>query len=94
MRVIRDDDERCIIYKPRCADEASPITSFNVHCQSVLRDCKLITTANLESLQILDMSQLGQVRIGHKAPDFHCEAVIGGAIKGEHMPISFLCRYC
>ncbi|KAF1927495.1 thioredoxin-like protein [Didymella exigua CBS 183.55] len=27
------------------------------------------------------MSQLGQVRIGHKAPDFHCEAVIGGAIK-------------
>ncbi|KAJ4369284.1 hypothetical protein N0V86_009115 [Didymella sp. IMI 355093] len=27
------------------------------------------------------MSQLGQVRIGHKAPDFHCEAVIGGTIK-------------
>jgi hypothetical protein len=31
------------------------------------------------------MSQLGQVRIGHKAPDFHCEAVIGGAIKGKHV---------
>lgn len=29
------------------------------------------------------MSRLGQVRIGHKAPDFHCEAVIGGAIRGE-----------
>ncbi|UPX21127.1 Thioredoxin-dependent peroxiredoxin [Ascochyta rabiei] len=27
------------------------------------------------------MSYLGEVRIGHKAPDFHCEAVIGGAIK-------------
>ncbi|KAJ4985517.1 AhpC/TSA family protein [Stagonosporopsis vannaccii] len=27
------------------------------------------------------MSQLGQVCIGHKAPDFHCEAVVGGAIK-------------
>lgn len=31
------------------------------------------------------MSQLGQVRIGHKAPDFHCEAVVGGAIKGMHL---------
>ncbi|KAG9198708.1 hypothetical protein G6514_009658 [Epicoccum nigrum] len=27
------------------------------------------------------MSQLGQVRIGHKAPDFHCEAVIAGTIR-------------
>ncbi|XPS80458.1 Thioredoxin-dependent peroxiredoxin [Ascochyta lentis] len=27
------------------------------------------------------MSRLGEVRIGHKAPDFHCEAVIGGAIR-------------
>ncbi|KAF9698446.1 hypothetical protein EKO04_003928 [Ascochyta lentis] len=27
------------------------------------------------------MSLLGQVRIGHKAPGFHCEAVIGGTIK-------------
>ncbi|KAF2995538.1 hypothetical protein E8E13_002564 [Curvularia kusanoi] len=27
------------------------------------------------------MSQLGKVRIGHKAPDFHTEAVIGGAIR-------------
>jgi len=30
------------------------------------------------------MSQLGQVSIGHKAPDFHCEAVVGGAIKGTY----------
>ena len=28
------------------------------------------------------MSQLGQVRIGHKAPDFHCDAVISGVIQG------------
>ncbi|KAH6625557.1 thioredoxin-like protein [Boeremia exigua] len=27
------------------------------------------------------MSHLGQVRIGHRAPDFHCEAVVGGSIK-------------
>ncbi|KAF2624694.1 thioredoxin-like protein [Macroventuria anomochaeta] len=27
------------------------------------------------------MSQLGQVRIRHKAPNFHCEAVVGGAIQ-------------
>lgn len=31
------------------------------------------------------MSQLGQVRIGYKAPDFHCEAVVGGAIKGIYL---------
>lgn len=28
------------------------------------------------------MSMLGKVRIGHKAPDFHCEAVIKGVIEG------------
>ncbi|PSN74665.1 thioredoxin-like protein [Corynespora cassiicola Philippines] len=27
------------------------------------------------------MSQLGRVRIGHRAPDFHCEAVIKGVIE-------------
>jgi hypothetical protein len=27
------------------------------------------------------MSMLGKVRIGHKAPDFHCEAVIKGVIE-------------
>lgn len=37
------------------------------------------------------MSRLGQVRIGHKAPDFHCEAVIGGAIKGVCLPSYFDC---
>jgi hypothetical protein len=26
------------------------------------------------------MSALGKVRIGHKAPYFECEAVVGGAI--------------
>ena len=31
----------------------------------------------------IDMSQLGQVRIGHKAPDFHCEAIVEGSIKSE-----------
>jgi peroxiredoxin (alkyl hydroperoxide reductase subunit C) len=31
------------------------------------------------------MSQLGQVRIGHKAPDFHCEAVIAGTIRGMYL---------
>jgi alkyl hydroperoxide reductase subunit AhpC len=29
------------------------------------------------------MSMLGQVRIGHKAPDFHCEAVMKGVFKGS-----------
>lgn len=29
------------------------------------------------------MSQLGQVRIGHKAPDFHCDAVSRGKIEGN-----------
>jgi peroxiredoxin (alkyl hydroperoxide reductase subunit C) len=28
------------------------------------------------------MSALGKVRIGHKAPDFHCEAVVKGVIEG------------
>jgi len=28
------------------------------------------------------MSALGKVRIGHKAPDFHCEAVMKGVIEG------------
>jgi alkyl hydroperoxide reductase subunit AhpC len=28
------------------------------------------------------MSMLGRVRIGHKAPDFHCEAVMKGVIEG------------
>ncbi|PVI04399.1 peroxiredoxin TSA1, partial [Periconia macrospinosa] len=27
------------------------------------------------------MSQLGKVRIGHKAPDFHCDAVMGGVME-------------
>ena len=31
------------------------------------------------------MSQLGQVRIGHKAPDFHCDAVISGVIQGPYL---------
>jgi peroxiredoxin (alkyl hydroperoxide reductase subunit C) len=31
------------------------------------------------------MSSLGQVRIGQKAPDFHCEAVYGGAIRGTQL---------
>lgn len=34
------------------------------------------------------MSQLGQVRIGHKAPDFYCEAVISGAIQGTYLSSS------
>jgi hypothetical protein len=33
-----------------------------------------------------EMSMLGKVRIGHKAPDFHCEAVIAGAIEGWSLP--------
>jgi hypothetical protein len=40
------------------------------------------------------MSQLGQVRIGHKAPDFHCEAVIGGAIKGKQTSKSLTNSCC
>jgi hypothetical protein len=31
------------------------------------------------------MSHLGHVRIGYKAPDFYCEAVIAGAIKGRQL---------
>lgn len=36
------------------------------------------------------MGSLGQVRIGHRAPDFRCEAVIKGQIEGKHSPFSFL----
>lgn len=32
------------------------------------------------------MSALGKVRIGHKAPNFQCEAVIKGAIEGSSHP--------
>jgi alkyl hydroperoxide reductase subunit AhpC len=44
-----------------------------------------------------EMSMLGKVRIGHKAPDFHCEAVIAGAITGSsfltllHLPSLLTC---
>jgi alkyl hydroperoxide reductase subunit AhpC len=31
------------------------------------------------------MSELGKVRIGHKAPDFHCDAVINGLIEGSYI---------
>jgi alkyl hydroperoxide reductase subunit AhpC len=33
----------------------------------------------------VNMSMLGNVRIGHKAPDFHCEAVIKGVIEGPYV---------
>jgi hypothetical protein len=35
------------------------------------------------------MSMLGKVRIGHKAPDFHCEAVMKGVVKGSSLPFTF-----
>jgi peroxiredoxin (alkyl hydroperoxide reductase subunit C) len=35
------------------------------------------------------MSALGQVRIGHKAPDFHCEAVMKGVIEGMYVYLSY-----
>jgi alkyl hydroperoxide reductase subunit AhpC len=36
------------------------------------------------------MSMLGNVRIGHKAPDFHCEAVIKGVIEGKFTMLSWV----
>jgi hypothetical protein len=36
---------------------------------------------------------LGNVRIGQKAPDFHCEAVISGAIKGSSVPLNPLSHH-
>lgn len=33
------------------------------------------------------MCSLGRVRIGHKAPDFHCDAIVKGCIEGIHLDI-------
>jgi hypothetical protein len=36
------------------------------------------------------MSMLGKVCIGHKAPDFHCEAVMKGNIEGSSLLLTAL----
>jgi hypothetical protein len=38
----------------------------------------------LIQLSSSSMSELGKVRIGHKAPDFRCDAVINGLIEGPY----------
>lgn len=38
---------------------------------------------NQSSIVVFDMSMLGKIRIGHKAPDLHCVAVTKGIIQGS-----------